>query len=269
MISRNIKQGCCAWSGFAFLALWILSADLVQASVGTGTLNVVTGGSNNKMQVTVTPPAVGSQTQTSTITGTVIVTVDADPNTGASNYLTFSGTNLSLSNLSYSWVGALLTLKLKNMMGYADTPHAPAPVTPSVNGGTFDGSLHQLVINQGTVSGSATADLSQTPIIGPGTGTGVISMIPGTATATYRNFTVDITVPVDFTDTVAGSTPTTVRDRGTMELNGTIQMPLAQTTSSTPDVAPVMPWSALVCLGGLLFLFGTIYLRSPQNFSQE
>lgn len=197
----------------------------VCATNGTGTLNVVTQTGFNIMNVTVTPSIASGSTKQTTLTGSVVAKIAADPLTGACTALTLSGDNLFMTNLSYSWLLGLAKLQIQNMGAYASTVDAPSPVTPNSSGGSFDGSLHKLIINRGTASGIAGADFSVTPINGKGTGTGTLTMVAGESTATHRTYMVTLVIPVDFTD-IVNEGAATVRVQGTLKSTGTITFPV-------------------------------------------
>lgn len=205
--------------------LFVFLHQETRATNGTGTLDIVTQSGFNVMNVTVTPSIASASTKQTTLTGTVVAKIGADPLTGACTALTLSGDNLSMTNLSYSWLFGLAKLQIQGMGVYATTPEAPAPVTPNATGGSFDGSLHKLIINRGNASGIASADLSVSPIQGYGTGTGTINMVAGTVTATHRSYQVTLVIPVDFTDIVNDGIAT-VRVQGTLKAAGTIRFPL-------------------------------------------
>jgi|GEM_PF-6996324 len=204
------------------------------ATNGTGTLNIVTQAGFNIMNVTVTPSIASGSTKQTTLTGTVDARIAADPLTGACTALTLSGDNLAMTNLSYSWVFGLAKLQIQGMGAYAFTPNAPAPVTPNATGGSFDGSLHKLIINKGNATGIASADLSVAPIQGYGTGTGTLTMVAGTVTATHRSYQVTLVIPVDFTDIVNDGVAT-VRVQGTLKSTGTITFPLNEFIAWTEE----------------------------------
>jgi hypothetical protein len=216
----------------ALTTLAVLSLSLlfyaypVFATTGSNTLTIVSETGYNSMAVTITPSGFSASTKKSTLTGTIDAQIVANPTNAATTALTLSGNNLSMSNISFSWLFGIITLQMQGMGGYASTLTPPAPVTPNSNGGTFVGSLHTLVINRGTVTGSAGFNFATSPARVVGAGTGAITMGAGTGTATHTNFPISIVIPVDSTTTITGAVPATVRIQGTVKASGTITLPL-------------------------------------------
>ena len=210
------------------------------AFTGNGTLTLVTPATGvNKLNVTVTATASGqttSDTQTCNATGTVNGSINADPATGATTQMTLTSGNISLSNMHFVLrvflVVTVADVTTSSLGGTAFTPAPPALVTPNASGGTFDASLHRILINRGTMSGTAlgnpvSSDFATSPFGGAGTGTGTITMVAGAADSTHRTFQATVTIPVDFTDTQnLGGTPVDIRVQGSIKAAGPIRIPL-------------------------------------------
>ncbi len=209
-------------------ALAVLAFPLTTALARTeGTLSLVSEGSYNKFNVTVSASG-ASDTETTTATGTVSAWFDADPATGATTALALTGGSIALSDvhlqLKILWVITVADLNSSGMGGTAFTAAPPTTVTPTANGGTFDAAGERLRIDRGTLSGTAAGqavnvDFSQSPIEGAGSGTGSVALsnrVGATHTAT-------LIVPVDFSTTQDMSgTMVTVRVQGTLKAVGTV-----------------------------------------------
>jgi len=208
--------------------LWF---TLTAASGRTGgTLNLVTEGSYNQFNVTVSASVSifsFSDTETTTATGTVNAWFDANPATGATTALALTGGNLAMSDVHLqlkNWLMNVADLSSSGMGGTAFTAAPPTTATPTANGGTFSAAGERLRIDRGTLSGTTingdvNVDFSQTPIEGAGSGTGSVALgnpVGSTHTAT-------LIVPVDFTTTQdMGGTVVTVRVQGTLKAVGTV-----------------------------------------------
>ncbi len=225
----------------AALLLAIIWSYPASASSGGGTLTLVSDASNNKLQVTLAIPSVAaSNTQTTTVTGTMNVSTDVDSATGATSALTLTGGNIAMSNMHFVLYAYIFfkaaDISTASMAGTVYTPQpVPAPVTPNANGGTFDAALHHLIINSGTIGGTAgypsaapvNVNFADSPIDGAGAGTGTLTVVPGTSTATYRNGQATLVLPVDFTNTQdLNGTAVTVRVKGNIKAIGNVLIPL-------------------------------------------
>ncbi|BCU77726.1 hypothetical protein llg_24410 [Luteolibacter sp. LG18] len=193
---------------------------------GGGTLTLVNQTGFNKLTVTFDPGL--ASTSTSTLTGTLPITLDADPATGRVSALTIvngriSGTTLTfhtfLYNLTITGLGAAVT-----------TPTPPGVVTPAT--GQFDATQYQTAIDQGSMTGTVFGSpvdwtfTPQEPAIGSGTGTGTIALTNGVDSGIYRNFTATLTLPVSVDDTtVTDSGTVRITSTGTIKATGTVQIP--------------------------------------------
>ncbi len=248
------------------------------ANTGSGTLNLVTGQAGiNQLTVTVSATASGvtaSDTQTSTVSGSIISSFDANPTTGATTAMTLTGGDIAMANMDFVLQARILFINIDvanistaNMGGKAYTPPPiPSPVTATVSGGSFDATLHRLLINRGTLTGANTyddpdtpinEDFAASPIEGAGTGTGTVTMVPGTADATHRTMQATIQMPVDFTETQNMSgTPVTIRVQGTIKASGPVRIPLAAPISVVNTGSSV-----------LLDTPGTVMETTPRSIS--
>lgn len=220
--------------------LTLAATGSLLAFTGNATLPLTTPAAGvNRLNVTVTGTASGqtaTDTETTDVTGTIDSSINADPTTGATTQMTITSGNISLSNMNFVLrvfvIVTVADVTTSGLGGTAFTLAPPAPVTPNASGGTFDASLHSILINRGTVSGTALGnpvneDFATSPFGGAGSGTGTIAMVAGVADSTHRTFQATVTVPVDFTDTVdLGGTPVTIRGQGSIRAAGPIRIPL-------------------------------------------
>ena len=277
-----------------FYALLLAASAVTSASAwpGGGTLNLVSDASYNKLQVTVGIPSVlASNTQTTTVTGTIDILADVDPATGATTALTLTGGKVAMSNMHFVLYAYIFfkaaDITTAGMAGTVYTPPPlPAPATPTATGGTFDAALHHLVINSGTLSGTAgyptaspvNVNFADSPIDGAGTGTGTVTVVPGASSATHRTCQTTIVLPVDFTDTQdLNGTAVSVRVKGNVKAVGNILIPLnsavaAPSTWINPaggTWATPANWLAAVIGNGTYVDFSTLNLTSDATVTLD
>jgi autotransporter-associated beta strand protein len=218
----------------------IFSVGLLDAHTGNGTLTLLTPATGvNRLNVTVSAVYNGitvSDSDTTDATGTITASINANPTTGATTQMSITGGNLSMTNMNFV-LKAFIFVTVANintagMAGTAFTASPPAPSTPSGSGGSFDASLHRLLINSGAISGTVlgdpvNSDFATAPVEGAGSGTGTVNMVAGTADGTHRTFNATVTIPVDFTDNqVLNGTPVSIRVQGTLKAAGSVLIPL-------------------------------------------
>ncbi len=219
--------------------LFVVGTGRMLANPGGGTLNLVTGQPGfNTLNVTVSASAGGfsaSDTKTTTATGSINVSFDADPATGATTAMTITGGAFQLTDMHFQLkaLGFITVANITpaNMGGTAFTPPpTPGPVTATTNGGTFDATLHKIEINQVTIIGEITitgtpinSSFVDNPVIGTGTGDGTVTMIPGASIPGQRTMQVTFEMPVDFTnDLDLDGTPVSVKVQGTIKATGEV-----------------------------------------------
>lgn len=218
---------------------------LARAYSGTGVMTLPAPGtsSDNKLQITISINYNGipvADTRTTTVSGTLNVNLDANPQTGAATQFTINSGNVSMTDMAFNLraygILSVATVNTAGMKGTAFTPLPPGVVTPTGTGGTFDAAQHRVLINQGTLTGLITftdpdtpinANFTEAPVEGPGTGTGTLTVVPGTSTSSHRNCTTTMLLPVDFTqDQDLDGTPVKVTVKGTIKATGVIPIPL-------------------------------------------
>ena len=215
-----------------------------QADIGNGTLTLAPATAiENRLTVTISATSgtlTAFDSDTTNVSGTLSAELNTDP-TGATSQFTIQNGSLAMADMSFNLKAlgfiSVATINTPGMGGTANTITPPGLVTPTVSGGTFDASLHRLLINQGAITGELTIpgdpvvpineSFANSPVEGTGAGTGSLTVTPGTVTETQRFFAVTMTLPVDFTDnqTISG-TPVTIRVQGTIKASGTIAVPI-------------------------------------------
>ena len=214
----------------ALIALSLLSP--LAAIPANTTLTLVSDPNFNKVTVTVNQGPFLSDTETTTLTGTVQAFFDINPGNGQTTELTLlngraKGTNMTFSR---SFFGAGYNITVSNLSAAINTITPPGVVTPA--NGQFAANQHGFEIDQGSVNGTALGDqvntsfTPQNPASGTGTGTGTVVLTAAGDTGIYRNYTVTATFPVSIADTfLAGTTSVAITATGTVKATGTLQVP--------------------------------------------
>ena len=202
-MKKNVMKG--------MLPLFCLS-QLAQAEVVSTTLNLVSEATFNELGVTIDIDNFQSSSDTSTLTGTVEITIDFDPITGEVFTLDLTGGTISGSQVNFAGnhnSGAVVgsyTLMSNNMAGEPNTIAPPGIVTDNPGFGDFVAADHELIINSGTFTGSVNTiagnqpvneDLSVNPAIASGSGTGNIEAFFVSASASGETFEVTLLLPLD------------------------------------------------------------------------
>ncbi len=253
----------------AAAALLTLSAVLAKALPGSGTLTLTPATTTeNRLSVKITATASGmtaSDTQYTNISGVLDIILNADPQNGATTVFTILGGNVAMTDMAFNLKAGFISVAKINtsgMKGTAFTAVPPGVVTPTGTGGTFNASQHRVRINEGAITGTVTipfqpstpinANFADSPVEGPGQGTGVLTVVLGTASATNRNCAVTMTLPVDFTDSQdLDGTPVSITVKGTIKATGTIPVPLSEWVEWTiANNLTGTPFGAVIAVGG-------------------
>lgn len=133
------------------------------ADVGTGTLTLVPAtASENRLTVTISATSgtlTATDTETTNVSGTLSAQLNTDT-TGATSQFTIQNGNLSMTDMNFNLRAlgfiSVATINTSGMGGTASTITPPGLATPTVSGGTFEASLHRLLINQGAITGELT-----------------------------------------------------------------------------------------------------------------
>ncbi len=191
----------------------------------------------NELAITVDPDVFInlSDTQITTLSGTVTATFDIDPANHTTAELTLSNgradaTPVTFSNSFFS-LGYNVTATGLSAAVFTIDP--PGFLTNEATG-EFLASEHAFQIDQGTISGTALGNpvnivLSpQDPFEGAGSETiaGTVTLIPTAPTPPYLNYDVVVTLPITTSDMFdASGTNVDVTSNGTLRAEGTLQVP--------------------------------------------
>lgn len=224
------------------LPLWLALLSPLTAIPASTTLTLVNQSGMNQISVTVNPGPGLSDTETTTLTGTVQAFFDINPATGQTSEMTLvngraNGTNMTFQR-GFSFLGYNITVS--NLSAAIETITPPGVVTPA--NGQFSANQHGFEIDQGTVSGTALGDPVNTSFTpessasGTGTGTGTVVLVHTGDSGIYRNYTVTATLPVSIADTfLAGTTSVAITATGTVRASGTVQVPKTEYLAWTLD----------------------------------
>jgi len=223
-------------------ALLALSLGLISplfALPASTTLTLVSDPSFNKVTVTVNPGPGLSDTETTTLTGTVQAAFNINPATGKTSELTLTNGRANGTNMTFSkniFVAAY-TITVSNLSAAIETLVPPGVVTPAT--GVFAANQHGFEIDQGTIIGNTSGIIGNNPInesftpqnpaSGTGTGDGSVTLVHTGDTGMFRNYTVTATLPVLISDTfLAGTISVAITATGTVKATGTVQVPKSE-----------------------------------------
>jgi hypothetical protein len=219
------------------------------------TLTLVNDPNFNKITVKVDPGSGLSDTDVTTLTGTVQAYFDVNPATGRTTELTLvngraNGTNMNFSRTAFLNLAAY-NINVTNLSAAINTIAPPGVVTPAT--GIFAANQHRFDIDQGTITGTTSGLIGNNainesftplnPASGTGNGDGTVVLTAAGISGIYRNYSVTATFPVSIADTfLAGTTSVAITASGTVKATGTLQVPrtayLAWTIAQTIPNAP-------------------------------
>jgi hypothetical protein len=214
------------------LPLWLALHSPLAAIPASTTLTLVNQSGMNQISVTVNPGPFLSDTETTTLTGSVQATFDINPANGQTSELTLANGRANGTNMTFSksFLGLGYNITVSNLSAAIETITPPGVVTPA--NGQFAANQHGFEIDQGSVSGTALGDQVNTSFTpessasGTGTGTGSVLLVHTGDSGIFRNYTVTATLPVSIADTfVAGTTSVAITATGTVRASGTVQVP--------------------------------------------
>lgn len=223
------------------LILSLFAVSPLAAIPADTTLTLVNQPGFNVLTVKV-DPGIFSDTDTTTLTGTVNARLDIAPGAGTTTELTLSNGRANGTNMTFSGgFGALgYNVAMANLSSAINTITAPGAVTAAT--GQFAASQHRFSIDQGTVSGTALGNPvsesfnPESPVNGTGTGTGTVTLTAAGDSGIHRTFHVTVTIPVAINDTfLAGTTNVAVTATGTVKATGTVQVPRTEYLAWTVD----------------------------------
>ena len=225
--------------------LWLAMITPVMAAPASSQLSLVSEPGVNQVTVTVDPGSGLSDTEVTTLTGTVDALFNIDPLTGTASELSFSngranGTNMTFSR-SILFLGGY-NFTVSNLSSTLYTILPPGTVNPV--DGQFAGNQHAFAIDQGNINGSTNGLIGNNtitesfspanPASGTGSGTGTVTLTSPGDSGNFRIYNTVVTLPVTIADTfLAGSTNVNLTGNGTLKLAGTVQVPLNATVADT------------------------------------
>lgn len=151
----------------------------------------------NVIDLVLSTDVAGSDSDSSIVSGTISALLDIQVH-GTSlvpTGLTFTGGQVALSDVSFSFVFGLLQVNSQGVKGFPSTISPPGMVA----NGQFNAADHQLTFDQGTITGPGTSvDLSVTPLTGPGSGVGSVQIVPvGAPNGSQYTFQATIALPIE------------------------------------------------------------------------
>ncbi|NNC88407.1 MAG: hypothetical protein HKN82_08120 [Akkermansiaceae bacterium] len=215
------------------LILLILAAPLARAVPATATLELVDdpSGNFNSFDVTLRITVLFftyQDTSTTGLSGTTEVRFDIDPATDTASEMTFVGGDLAGDPVAFELTVASLSSGPLGGTVFTTTP--PGPVDPST--GTFDSTLHQFLINEGSLTGTAggspvNVDFAASPAGGRGNGPGIVNLARTGTTATTAEYDVEFELPINTNEiTNVNGTDVTIITAGRIKGAGSVSVPL-------------------------------------------
>jgi len=202
--------------GMKNLALFFFGLFAVPAFCQTAnqaTLTLVDENGLNEADIDLDVALIGGSSDTSELSGTIDVQLNISPGLRTTDELTILSADVAGSDidLSRNIFIASYSLESSNLGFDAVTPEAPGAVNPET--GEFDATQHEVTINSGTLSGSATGvgdidfNFAEESISGSGTGTGEIELdflrIEGRKM--YFSVTVELPLSLEESNLIEGS----------------------------------------------------------------
>jgi len=222
-------------------ALFVLALGLISplfAIPANTTLTLVSDPNFNKITVKVDPGFDLSDTDVTTLTGTVQAFFNVNPANGQTTELTLvngraNGTNMNFARRA-AFNLAAYNINVTNISAAIYTIAPPGIVTPET--GIFAANQHRFDIDQGTITGTTSGLIGnnavnesftpQNPTSGTGTGDGTVVLTAAGDTGIFRNYTVTATLPVSIADTfLAANNSVAITATGTVRAAGTLQVP--------------------------------------------
>lgn len=219
--------------------IWIFFTQWVTAEVIDITLNLTPPNAlTNTLDLTLEVPVLGNSSDTTEVSGSILARIDIDPETGLISSLELLSGDLSGTPVNFSNSVLLLgsyDLSTSVLGGTVDTLAPPAPVIAQQTAAE----LHQLIINSGTLTGSATAlgtttpvglDFSTTPVLGTGPvgDFAVIASIPNPLASTDTSAVFDLifSYPIELTQEVDIGISVSVFANGNVNALGQVSLPI-------------------------------------------
>jgi autotransporter-associated beta strand protein len=224
--------------------LWFAMITPIAAEPASSQFNLVSEPGFNQITVTVDPGGGLSDTDVTTLSGTVGAQMDIDPIAGTASQLTLSNGRASGTNMNFSRSTILggYNINAADLSSTLYTILPPGTVNPA--DGLFAGNQYRFEIDQGNITGSTNGLIGnnainevlspENPIAGNGTGTGSVALTNLGDSGNFRVFNSVVTLPVTLADTfLVGSTNVNLTGDGTLKFAGTVQVPLNATVADT------------------------------------
>ncbi len=212
-----------------------LVAGIGVPPINQGTLALVNEPGFNQLTLSLAVSGIGSDSDTSTITGSLLTRLDIDPATGRSPEFTILGGNLQGTPVSLQIKVLFVTVvdvSSTTIGGTVATITPPGTIDPLTGQG--DAAQHEVTINQGTVSGTASGspisfDFTTDPVSGTGSGTATVTITPAGTTSTRGLFNVAVTLPVSLSEPIPNDLglTATISATGTIKAAGQVSVPLS------------------------------------------
>lgn len=210
-----------------------LHAGAIPAST---TLELVNEPGFNRVRIAISAQGANSN-DTTILTGTMTADFNVDPQAHTTTEMTIRDGRASGTDMRF--IGRVLfvvvayDINLRNLSGTIATTNPPGVVDPQT--GNFDASQHELILDQGQISGTALGDpvnaefTPENPVGSPGSGTGSVTLTPTATDATHQHYQVTVTLPVaiDQARDIDGIA-VTITGSGTLKAAGTLSVPKSE-----------------------------------------
>jgi len=194
-----------------------------------------------------------TDTKTTNASGFINTRMKVDTEAGKVAELSFGGGDVALTNMNFNlrvifliFPVTVATINTSGLRGFPTTPLPPGPVDFASS--TFDAADHDFTVNQGTITGTVvgqeepvSANFAETPVTGPGEGTGSVVLVPLSETATHRTFQATVELPVAIDQ--ASDEGFRIRVNGRLRAQGQI----------TAAKSPFLVWSVASGIDGVTF----------------
>jgi hypothetical protein len=194
----------------------------------------------NKLRITVDPqiPLVDlSDTEVTTLTGSVTAAFDVDPLRHQTSTMTLSDGRAHATPVTFSrsvlFGTYSYTVTASGLSAAVYTLIPPGAVDPPT--GNFDASQHAFSLDSGSLTGVALGnpiDIGLTPeepLAGAGNGIGQVTLTPSGTTALHQLYDVVVTLPIATSDAFeAGGTSVNVTSTGILKAAGTLEVPRSE-----------------------------------------
>lgn len=225
--------------------LWLAMITPVVAAPASSQLSLVNEPGFNQITVTVDPGSGLSDTEVTTLTGSVDALFNIDPLTGTTSELTLSNGRANGTNMSFARSVFLLggyNINVTNLSSTLYTILPPGTVNPV--DGLFAANQHRFDIDQGNVTGSTNGLIGNNtinesftpanPLGGIGSGNGTVALTNLGDSGNFRIYNSVVTLPVTVADAfLVGSTNVNITGNGTLKFAGTVQVPTTATVADT------------------------------------